>query len=126
MPITIPRLTYLPKTPTGSHLPCIKVDGEIVCHIEDINEFYSECGYTRDVAKAGLLPDEFLWEEYFSGAEAKRTACFQVHLIKYLMKHSASFCSKYGQQCADWIATYTEARTECGVLCQACSLEVPL
>lgn len=120
MQTSIPRLTYLPKTPSGGYSPCIKVNGKVVHHIEDLGEFHKVFGYTQDIAKAGILPDEFIWEEYFKGIAANRTACFQVHLIEYLLKHSALFRKEYADQCESWIIAHAEARSACGEVCCAC------
>ena len=125
MQTSIPRITYLPKTPSGRHSPCINVNGKLVHNIEDLSEFHQAFGYTQDIARAGILPDEFIWEEYFKDAAKNCTACFQMHLIEYLTKHSASFKKEYAEQYNYWITTHTEAKSACGAICCACKTRSP-
>lgn len=46
----------------------ILLNGKALCVIEDIKAFYQSLGYTIEMAKAGVLPDEFLWDEYITMA----------------------------------------------------------
>ncbi len=110
MQTKIPHLAYLPKMSSGKFSPCINVDGRETYHIEDLGKFHKTLGYTQDLAKAGILPDEFIWEEYFRYTDANRAVSFQVHLIEYLLKHSASFREKYGEKCESWIADHAKPR----------------
>jgi hypothetical protein len=109
MQTKIPHLTYLPKTDSGRFSPCINVNGGDTYHIEDLGKFHKALGYTQDLAKAGILPDEFIWEEYFRYTDVNRAVCFQVHLIEYLLKHSASFRKMYGEKCESWIADHAKS-----------------
>jgi hypothetical protein len=53
-------------------------------------------GYKKEFAKAGLLPDEFIWAEY--SQKAARDNCLQAKIIQYLNNHSRIFTLKYGAQ----------------------------
>ena len=123
MEIAIPRLVYLPGSPAGLHPPCIKLGGLEIHHIEDMDEFYRAFGYTQDIAKEGTLPDEFLWEEYIRDSAARCTACFQVHIIGYLIKHSAFFREKYGDQHESWIAAHMAAGHSGSTKCITCKMK---
>jgi hypothetical protein len=50
------------------------------------------------MANAGILPDEFIWEEYIKDKAASCAACYQLHIIEYLLKHSAAFFQKFGER----------------------------
>lgn len=78
----------------------------MVHQIENPDEFYGRLGYTQDAAKAGKLPDEFIWEEYVKDASPKRQSCFQVRMIEYLITYSNAFREKYGARYAYWIAAH--------------------
>jgi hypothetical protein len=121
MQVQIPYFKYRTKDPSNKHLGCIVLAGEVIHKIEDLNEFHKALGYTRDIAKAGMLPDEFIWDRYIRDAAKNCKICFQLHIIEYLLKHSASFRKKYEGQCEDWMAAHAEASSTCGgIVCPAC------
>jgi len=104
---------------------CIEADGEVIHKIENLAEFHKAFGYTQDMAKAGILPDEFIWEEYIRDAAANCATCFQIRILEYLIEHSAFFRKKYGNQCDNWIAAHAEARSAKGAACCACKAKSP-
>jgi len=116
----IPRFKYRTRESANKKFGCIEVEGEVVHKIEDLNEFHKAFGYTSDMANAGILPDEFIWEEYIKDKAASCAACYQLHIIEYLLKHSATFFQKFGERYDDWIAAHAEARAANGKLCVAC------
>jgi len=120
MPIKIPHFKHCYRDASSKHHEFIEADGELIHKIEDQDEFYKTFGFTIDMAKAGVLPDEFIWEEYIKDSVTKYTACLQMHIIEYLRKHSDTFTRKYGDQYEDWIAAHAEARTAKGELCFTC------
>jgi hypothetical protein len=100
----------------------IDANGVVLHWVKDLAEFYSALGYTHSMAKAGVLPDEFIWDEYIKDGAASSTACMQMHIIEYLSKHSEGFREKYGDQYKSWIATYKDAIKEDDEMCLSCSV----
>ncbi len=126
MKIQLPRFKYRSKDPDNKHYGCIELGGEVVHKIENLDEFHKAFGYTPDLAKAGILPDEFIWEEYIRDSAKNCNTCFQMHIIEYLIKHSASFRKKYEEQCEEWINAFAETRLACGgSVCPACKNKHP-
>ena len=119
MRIQIPYFKYRTSVPSCKHHGRIEMEGEVIHKINDMQEFHKAFGYTPDMAKEGRLPDEFIWEEYVKDMPANCSACFQMRLIDYLIKHSIKFMEKYGDQCEGWIAAYAKARAESEV-CRSC------
>ena len=73
------------------------------------------------MAKEGILPDEFIWDEYIKAGSVKSTACMQMHIIEYLNKFSGSFRKKYSDQYKSWIVA--DAKPENEDLCFSCDLK---
>ena len=124
MKIQMPHFKYLSKNQANKHWRYIEAEGEVIHHIENLDEFYKAFGYTIDKAKAGILPDEFLWEQYIKDTAVNCATCFQMHIIEYLIKHSVTFRKKYGALCESWIAEHAEARAMNDVLCCACKTKL--
>ncbi|MBI3479945.1 MAG: hypothetical protein HY016_06260 [Nitrosomonadales bacterium] len=59
MPMGMPHFKYF----TNATHRCIEVDGEEIHKIENLDAFYNEFGYTTDIGKTGVLPDEFIWDD---------------------------------------------------------------
>jgi hypothetical protein len=87
-----------------------------------LNEFYAAFGYTKEINKTGILPEEFIWEEYIKDG-ASHTECMQTHLIEYLNIHSGKFRSKYGDRCDEWITAHAKTRNEKSDLCFTCRMK---
>jgi hypothetical protein len=99
----------------------ITADGVRIYDVTNPDEFYSEFGYSSDIAKAGKLPDEFIWDEYTKNSIANRAACKQKHLIEYLLRHAGDdFRKKCGVRCVQWLIAHIDAITELGDPCVTC------
>jgi hypothetical protein len=120
MPNHIPHIKYRSKDPSNRHFGIIEIEGNIVHRVEDLNAFYEAFGYIADMRKQGVLPEEFIWEEYVRDSVENHTACYQIHIVEYLIKHSDTFRKKYGAQCENWIVAHAEDITARGVLCVTC------
>lgn len=116
----IPFLSYCSKDPLNRYFGHIEVDGEIIHRVEDLNAFYEAFGYIDDMRKQGVLPEEFIWDEYVKDSVENHTACYQIHLVEYLIKHSDVFRKKYGVQCVEWLAAHAEDVTARDELCVTC------
>ncbi len=111
---------------SNTHLGVIEVDGNVIHHIkiDNIDDFYAEFGYTMDMSKAGVLPDEFIWTEYIKGANAEIFAnCMQVHIIGYLTKYSDTFREQYGTQSGNFVAAHAKEKEGNTLVCAACRLK---
>jgi hypothetical protein len=125
MDITIPHIKHCTRAGSNKHFGFIEVDGNSIHEIENLDEFYKAFGYSTDIAKAGILPDEFMWDEYIRDTAVNFNSCFQIHLIEYLFKHSDPFREKYGKQFESWIEAYAETliTDEC-MLCATCRMNL--
>jgi hypothetical protein len=92
---------------------CIKLEGKIIHRIVDLREFHQALGYTEEIAKSGLLPDEFLWEKFINNAATRCKNCFQLHLFQYLMRCSAQFRIEFEAEVKDWTNAFALPEKEC-------------
>ena len=111
----IPHLVYQLPALYNKQCGAIKLQGKVIHEIGNIDEFYKALGYTPEMAKKRILPDEFIWDRYFRFNDRNCASCNQLHIIEYLLKHSVTFVKQYGHECDDWIAEHAEARAACNV-----------
>lgn len=120
----IPFLTYSFPRPSNNNCGCIVADGQITYPINDMCEFYEAVGYTHEMQKQGVLPEEFIWEEYAKDSSPYLSACFQKHLIVFMLNNSPSFKEKYGVNCASWIVEHANERVVSRSFCNKCRLQL--
>ncbi len=101
--LSIPNVQYHLSSRSHTHYGWITVGEEKVHRIGDLNEFYRALGYTEQVARTKLMPDEFIWFEYTKDNCHKSAAQLQAKIIEYLCMHSKAFREKYGHQCEGWV-----------------------
>ncbi len=123
MPNPIPHFKYHPARVATKKAPCIEVEREIIHTIEYPDEFYKAFGYAPNMGKAGVLPDEFIWSEYIQNSKSDFSACIQIHIMEYLIKHSGTFIEKYGIKCAAWLDSHAVEKCATGKRCAICKLE---
>ena len=116
----IPHFKYSSKDPAHRHLGFIEFDSDVIYWIDDLEDFYQAFGYSKDMRKWGVLPDDYIWEEFLCDSKRKFSACFQIHIIEYLLKHSASFVNRFGHQCDVWIAALNMELSANGNDCRSC------
>ena len=100
----------------------IEAEGASIHQIVNVNDFYAEFGYTEDIKKSGLMPDEFIWSEYIKEGNS-RLNCLQMHIVEYLNKHSELFRKQYGDLYEQWRADHEIERAKATELCAACKLK---
>ncbi|MEI7843348.1 MAG: hypothetical protein WCI39_09970 [Gallionellaceae bacterium] len=100
----------------------IEVAGTSIHQIFNTEVFYAEFGYTEDIKKSGLMPEEFIWAEYIKDGKSHPN-CLQMHIVGYLNKHSDLFKQKYGHLYGQWLADHEIEKTEATELCAACKLK---
>ena len=120
MQIKIPHFKYRSKKTSNNNYGCIELGEEVIHEIRNLDEFHKALGYTVDMAKAGILPDEYIWEKYIKDTETRCHTCFQLHIIEYLLKHSATFREKYKTKSEEWIGVQAVAKLCVGIVCPAC------
>lgn len=116
----IPQIKYHAKGRTAQ-LGFIEIDGECVHELHDLDAFYQVFGYSAEVSKAGILPDEFIWDKYIKD-NSRYTHCLQIHLIDYLKSHSEAFRKKYGVHADVWITYHAKSTAVKNDLCAACRM----
>ena len=127
MPNKISQFKFLHEGSAKVDVPCIKLDGDVIHLITDLNEFYKYLGYNSEAALKGILPDEFIWETYIKDGIKNCASCYQLHIIDYLFRYSATFTKKYGKECQKLIAPHTAEKAACGVKeCKAMSFATPI
>jgi len=115
----VPYFKYYLSNSLSMHFRCVEMEGEVIHRIENIDEFYLEFGYTPDMMKAGVLPEEFIWAEYIQNATCNFVICIQIRILKYLIKHS----DKYVEQCKVWLDTYLEESVAKAATCANCKMK---
>ena len=109
MPKKIPNFTFCFSNPYSS-FGYITLDGHAVDLLTDCNKVYEYLGYTVDMAKAGTLPDEFIWHEYTKVGAVKSRFCMQSKIIEYLNENSVIFRDKYGAAYKSWAGSCTSRK----------------
>jgi len=120
----VPHFTYSPPNVSNGYAAWINKNGQPFHQIQNLDTFYKELGYTPDIRKAGVLPDEFIWIEYTKGNPSPYVSCLQMHFIEYLAKNSIAFISEYGNQYQDWFDNHIGAVTEGNISCAPCRGEL--
>ena len=123
MPIRIPHFRRRTGNGTDRHSEFIEMDGLCIHKIDNMGAFHAAFGYTPEIAKSGILPDEFIWEEYIRDKSLTDTECLQIRLIEYLRGNSEVFSNKYWKQSAEWIASHAKAISSRGSLCFNCKMK---
>jgi hypothetical protein len=113
----IPRFNYVSRS-GQPHFGDIVADGETFHHVNKPDEFYAAFGYTEELAKTGVLPDEFIWTEYIK--DERLAPCAQMHIMEYLIEHSSKFAELYGDEYRVLVLEHVRARAARGYPCYAC------
>ena len=120
---TLPDITYNLSNPASHKFRGIEVNGEIVHRIEDIDEFYGIFGYSSDMKKAGVLPEEFIWNQHTKHAKTNFAICKLIQLIEYLRFQSPQFLQKYGDKCDEWLTALEKMRAPDYEECASCKMK---
>jgi len=116
--MNFPHFKYIPKTHRMEY-GCIMLDGEEIHKIGNLEEFHKAFGYTSDMAKTGILPDEFIWDKFIKDTRV-RCACLELSFIEYLSKESARFREIYKSNHMYWSAIHAMAILSRKAKCSAC------
>jgi hypothetical protein len=101
----MPNFTYSSPKASDKYSACIEMNGQPFHKIKNLDVFYRELGYTPEIRKSGLLPDEFIWEQYIN---------------EYLTKNSIAFINEYGKQFLNWFENHVQSATDKNDLCVTC------
>jgi hypothetical protein len=120
MKINIPNFSYGPRDAKKNYV--IELEGEVIHRIENMEEFFAALGYSPEISKEGILPDEFIWERFVRDAEAKCRQCLNFHIFRYLHQHSVRFNELYQANLEQWPAILAMSNL-CGQAhCKACKI----
>jgi hypothetical protein len=123
MKVTLPNITYNLANPLNEKYRSIEVNGEVIHWIDDSDKFYEIFGYSAKMRKAGVLPDEFVRNEYAKNVQHDFTACKLIQIIEYLRIHSHKFMQKYGKECDVWLEALTRMRVATHDVCATCKMK---
>ncbi len=115
-----PSFRYMLSSPHHNQFGYITLGNEKVHHIGDADEFYKAMGYNDEISKTGLLPEEYIWNQYHSEKSEKSEVCLQIKIIEYLNKHSPSFKINYAVECKHWLESCKEKWTNKSTECKGC------
>jgi len=79
-------------------------------------------GYTDDMGRAGVLPDEFIWAEFVKDNSDRSAACLQANIIEYLNKYSDTFRREYGHKYTEWHGICTSDKLRDSADCIDCRM----
>jgi hypothetical protein len=119
----LPDIAYHLFSPLSEKYRGIEVNGEVIHWIEDTDKFYELFGYTSDMRKSAVPPEEFVKAEYADNPHFDFTACMQIQIIEYLRMHSHKFLQKYGNQCEEWLAALAGMRSSNPETCTTCKMQ---
>lgn len=119
----MPNFTYHYPDNSNKYTAHIKRDGQTIHKIGNLDAFFKGFGYTLELSKAEVLPDEFIWDEYTKGNPSPVASCLPMHIVEYLAKNSIAFIAEYGNQYQDWFDDHVAAVTEKDVLCVTCRMK---
>ncbi len=119
--IKIPQFSYMLDSPQHKNHKCIMSNKVAIGTINDEYEFYQMFGYTIETARAGVLPNEFIWSEYIQKPDFN--ACIQMHIIGYLNKFSSKFRELHSSHFNEFIKDHAQKRKSEVTKCFACKLK---
>lgn len=118
----IPEFKYYLSNHRHMHFGSIVADEILFHHVDNFDEFYKALGYSDDLAVAGVVPDEFVWDRYCRGDASKSLKCLQVQITVYLYNHSEKFREQYGREYADMIGKCISDKIDDGHHCVNCPM----
>jgi hypothetical protein len=101
---------------------CIELNGEVIYTIEDVYDFYTALGYTSDIAKEGILPEEYIWEKFTKNSK-KRCVCLELKIINYLGNKSVYFDQLCKSNYKYWGPLLALAKLGQNAICSDCKMD---
>lgn len=98
------------------------VGDDCIRKIDDIENFYEALGYTEEVRRTGVMPDEFIWQEFTRDNADASPCCLQAKILEYLIRHSGTFKKKYGAEATEWAKACKSAKAGTLRVCRNCKL----
>ena len=113
----IPHFKY--RTKESKMQFVIEFDGEVVHKINDLSQFHQSLGYTEEMAKSGILPDEYIWDKYTHNTD-QPCKCFHLRIFNYLSKHSDRFKDIYTATHSNWNSVLVMSKLCGNAKCTIC------
>jgi len=103
----MPKFNYHLTTPKHRQFGFIASDDDLFLnHVDSFDEFYEALGYSKDLAEAGVMPEEFVWDRYRRSDSPMSLHCLQCRITSYLYSHSAKFRELYGSEFIEMAGQY--------------------
>ena len=99
---------------------CITIGGEIVHHIYNEREFYRALGYTDGILNLGVLPEEFVWDEYRKDNSNQSRLCLQAKIIEFLLNNSLKFAVHFPERFGKCIGNCPDVPRQQRLNCTYC------
>jgi len=100
----------------------ITIDGNEVHQIHNELEFYRSLGYADSFLDLGVLPEEFVWEEYRKDKGNKSPLCLQAKIIEFLLNNSLIFALHFSEQFGKCIGSCIDFSRHQKLKCTYCLL----
>lgn len=97
-----PRFAFVLSNPSHKHFRCVVVGDDCIHKIDDVDKFYEALGYTEEIRRTGVMPDEFIWQEFTRDNADASPCCLQAKILEYLIEHSYTFKKEYGAEINVW------------------------
>ena len=115
-----PHFHHMLSSPHHNQYGFIMLGNEKVHRIGDADEFYKALGYNDEIRQTGLMPEEYIWDQYRKDKSEMSEVCLQNKIIAYLNIHSPTFKENYAVECKHWLESCKEKWTNNSAECRAC------
>lgn len=117
----IPRFSY-DISRKDKRPACILAGHSEYVKIKDVDGFLSVLGYSGEARKAGVLPDEYIWDKYCRDGADKTGQCLQSKIIEYVFNHSDRFRKEYGREYVNLLGKCTLGQMDDSDICKHCPM----
>jgi len=100
----------------------ITLGGNKVHQIYNEREFYKALGYTEGVSVLGVLPEEFVWDEYRKDNGNKSHLCLQAKIIEFLLNNSLLFAIHFSERFGQCVGSCSDFPRHQKLNCTYCLL----
>lgn len=98
----------------------IKIAENKVHQIYNEREFYRALGYTDGISNLGVLPEEFVWDEYRKDNSNQSQMCLQAKIIEFLLNNSLMFAIHFSDRFGKYIGSCLDCPRQQKLNCTYC------